>query len=405
MLQTTTMRAALLAAMAMAAVACNGAGTGLNSSGEHVGAVSERIVNGTVSPASQDSVVELMNAADGSLCTATLIAPDLLITAHHCVAAEGPGQQECEGLGATVNPGDLQVKINVHGTKPNYDATQDGPSVAEGAQIFVPPTNNMCSFDVALVKLNKPVPNAKISPLRFTKLAVNEAVTVVGFGVDQLDREQSQRMQRVTSVLGVGAGPVVFHSQTDGDFNFTLPDGDVMTGESHCFGDSGGPLFDKDGNLVAIVSRGPEFDDPRKKHGNTCLDMAETYSGIAFNAQFIQDAAKQAGHDLTTGTAATTTTQSTQTTGSTADEDDASDDRSSSADDEEEDDTPKKKSTKKKSSSSSAAPQAAGCSAAPGLPLGRSSSTNGALFVLVAGALVAQRSRAQRKPRPSYRAE
>lgn len=376
------MRAVIVGVMAVATMACNGAGPGGDSSAR-MGSVRERIVNGTVSPASQDSVVELMNAADDSLCTATLIAPDLLITAHHCVAAEGTGQDECSPLGALVNPGDLQVKINVHGTKANYDATQDGPSVAEGAQIFVPPTNNMCSFDVALVKLDKPVPNAKISPLRFTKLAVDEAVTVVGFGVDQFDREQSQRMQRVTSVIGVGAGPVVFHSQTDGDFNFTLPDGDVMTGESHCFGDSGGPLFDKDGNLVAIVSRGPEFNDPRKKHGNTCLDMAETYSGIAFNAQFIQDAAKQAGHDLGAGTATTTTTQTTPPGSSTADEGDSSNHDDSSADEDEDDDAPKK-STKKKSSSSSATPQAAGCSAAPGQTNGSSG-----LLVFAAIALVA----------------
>src|SRR5205085_4182717 len=56
----------------------------------HMGRAIQAIVNGTASGGARDAVVVLARFEAGvrsGLCTATLIAPDLLVTARHCVSA------------------------------------------------------------------------------------------------------------------------------------------------------------------------------------------------------------------------------------------------------------------------------------------------------------------------------
>lgn len=331
--------------------------------------VHPQMVNGTASPTSQDSVV--MIAMGDIFCTATLIAPDLLITAHHCVAQENQDQNApaCSPLGTPFDPSVFEVKLNAPGAGASQDfengATYQGPTVAHATQVWTTTTNNICSFDVAIIKLDTAIPNAKTSNLRFSALQPNEAVTAVGFGDDGQGDYPSARQQRSTNVLGVGPTTVQFQSQSDGTIPLSLPQGDVMTGESHCFGDSGGPLFDKDGNIVAIISRGPDDApfDVRNRGQENCIDMAEVYSGVAFNEAFIREAVKEAGHTLSAGTVGSTqnipVTQSTSGTTKPV-----STKKTSTGDDDDDDDDD---STATKHSSTSAAPLASSsCSSVPG---------------------------------------
>lgn len=311
-----------------------------------LGEAQTQMVNGTASASAQDSVV--MIKMNDSFCTATLVAPDMLITAHHCVAEENTDQNApaCAPLGAPLGDTAFEVKLNQPGEGASQDftrgATYNGPTVARSKKVWITPTNNICSFDVALIQLDRPVPNAKISKLRFSALTANEAVTAVGFGDDGLGNYPSARRQRTTSILGVGPTTVQFQSQTGGTIPLSLPDGDVMTGESHCFGDSGGPLFDKDGSIVAIISRGPDdapFDDNARGQEN-CIDMAESYAGIHFNEAFIRQAMKEAGHEIVDAPKTdkgSTSTQSSPSKKKTS-SDDADDD-----DDDDDDSAPKKK--------------------------------------------------------------
>jgi hypothetical protein len=332
--------------------------------------VATQMVNGVASTSAQDSVV--MIAMKDSFCTATLIAPDLLITAHHCVAEEN-NADGCAPLGAQLDASVFQVKLNQPGAGSSQDftdgATYNSDSVATGTKVWTTPTNNICSFDVALIKLDRPVPNAKISNLRFSALAKNEAVTAVGFGDDGQGNYPSARRQRSTTVLGVGPTTVQFQSTTDGTIPLSLPEGDVMTGESHCFGDSGGPLFDKDGNIVAIISRGPDDApaDVKKRGDENCIDMAESYAGIKFNEAFIRQAAKEAGHDLTAGDIGSSTPlpKSTDSTGAPATTQSSKKSTAGDDDDDDDDSTSTTSSSKKGSSYTNPAPPSA-CSSAPG---------------------------------------
>lgn len=178
------------------------------------------------------------------------------------------------------------------------NARGNGAAAAKGAKIYVPQTSNMCSFDVALIQLDREVSGGKIAKVRFSELAINEPVVAVGYGVDGRDNDLPQRMQRSTTVLGVGARVIQYTTKQNININYNLPIGDVATGESTCYGDSGGPLFDAQGNVVAITSRGPQDFPQGSAHGNGCIDLPSIYAGAKFNEAFIRDVARSAGHPL-----------------------------------------------------------------------------------------------------------
>jgi hypothetical protein len=248
------------------------------------------IVGGTTSTTEQDAVVKLVNGDE--FCSGSLIAPNLVLTARHCVADPDPAE-ECAAYGPTRPANGFKIFIGV--------AVQaDGEPAALGERITVPTTSNMCSFDVALIQLDRDVVGARIATVRFSALAPNEPTVAVGYGVDGQDQPPAARMQRSTTVLGVGPTTVAYTARDGTTVRYAAPNGDVVTGESTCYGDSGGPLLDSLGQVVAVTSRGLEslFPAGDPAHGNGCIDDPAVFAGVRFNEEVIRRAAAAAGHAL-----------------------------------------------------------------------------------------------------------
>ncbi len=277
--------------LAALTVGCSSSGPDTPSPNEAVASVGQRIVNGTPSTTSDDYVVRI-NIGNGGLCTGTLITPNLVITARHCVSNMDE-TTECGTFTSNLTPSTLTISLGVNaGTN----------AVARGTKLFTDTgagSNSGCSHDLALIQLDRDVPGAKIAKVRLYKLTVGETARTVGYGESGNGNLTNGRYVKTgIKVDSVGPSAYTYKTKANQAIPVSLPAGEIVTGESTCFGDSGGPLFDGSDNVIGVTSRGVD---------ESCIDRPSIYSDTASHAALIKSAAEAAGHPITEAPAPATT--------------------------------------------------------------------------------------------------
>jgi MYXO-CTERM domain-containing protein len=91
------------------------------------------------------------------------------------------------------------------------------------------------------------------------------------------------------TVDAVGATSYMVTTRSGTRIPVTVPKDEIVTGESTCFGDSGGPLFDAKGAVIGVTSRGIDAE---------CMDRPSIFSDVFSHTQLVLTAAKAAGHAL-----------------------------------------------------------------------------------------------------------
>jgi secreted trypsin-like serine protease len=192
-------------------------------------------ITGQAPPASgrvARSIVMLIDEKE-DLCTATALAPDLVLTAAHCVI------------------GRLKRSVKVY---------QTGQSIAV-TRVAAHPRFSIASYaasrataDVALVKLAAPLPDI-ISPVILAeprRVAVGETLTIAGFGVTK---------NRTPLGLGIPREARLTVTGKPGSLQIRLVDPatrNARPGLGACVGDSGAPAFETDAagalRVVGVVS-------------------------------------------------------------------------------------------------------------------------------------------------------
>ena len=218
------------------------------------------VYGGIISPEENDAVVELRMPPEkegdsNRICSGTVVAPRLVITARHCIAPYIGGEYQCnaeggynEGsprdpanagtVGQPYNPPD-QVEIRV-----GQQAGDSAP--AFGEKIYIMPTETICKNDIAIVRVDRDIPVAPRA-MRLTEPTYpHELVTVVGYGLTHTV-EKGRHERHDVEIEAVGKSEIYPVGRGAYDRTFRL-------GQAACPGDSGGPSLSDKGAVVGVFS-------------------------------------------------------------------------------------------------------------------------------------------------------
>ncbi|QYX57518.1 trypsin-like peptidase domain-containing protein [Roseovarius sp. SCSIO 43702] len=184
----------------------------------------------------------------GGYCTGALIAPDLVLTAAHCVYDDEGRARETGALSFKAGLRDGKF-ISESGVV----AVAAHESYDPGARL----TARNIRHDVALLRLAEPIPAATASPFRLARGSrKGRPVSVVSYGEG---RDAALSWQRECAVLEAAGDLMAF-------------DCDVT------FGSSGAPVFQREGGrarIVSLISGGGEHDGRRIAYGMTLPEVVD----------------------------------------------------------------------------------------------------------------------------------
>ena len=191
----------------------------------------ERIIDGTVATARDyPSVVALRIAgASDTLCSGTLVAPDIVLAAAHCV-------DELETRSPPGAPAELEAWMGTGATDPALERVAVLRSCRAPAYDPVTHTHDVALFALASPASPAPAAIADALPATF----VGTTVVLVGYGPVPPESGESLRRFGTATVSAMD------------ELSFTASAAPAQG----CIGDSGGPAM-LDGRVAGVIAGGP----------------------------------------------------------------------------------------------------------------------------------------------------
>ncbi len=194
---------------------------------------STEIVSG-VADRGRDPAVIAIDIGGEALCSGSLIAPRVVLTARHCVS-NTTESVECPAQGSQItsnrSPKTLSILLG--------DDASTAELVAQGKEVVVPKSDVLCDHDIAAIVLDRDVTGVSYIKVSKTGAVKDHFVRAVGYGETTDNGPAGSKLLREH---------VEIQTVTAAEFE---------VGEATCNGDSGGPALDEtSGELLGVVSRG-----------------------------------------------------------------------------------------------------------------------------------------------------
>ena len=238
-------------------------------SAERFAEASQAIMNGMGSGSSDDSAIRLQvfeNGVPYASCSGVLVAPNLVLTARHCVS-DIDDQFGCDEAGNAVAGGGVQRNYAPSDLGVITGSAYSEVLAARGVELFTLPDGVLCNRDIALLRLDTSITNVPFAQMRLGAPPVKgETVRVVGYGLSNTSTDSPRTRNRRDGIPITDLGPLTVSSlQGVGNHEF-------MVGESVCRGDSGGPAYaEKTHVVLGVGSRGGNG-KKADATGSQCID-------------------------------------------------------------------------------------------------------------------------------------
>jgi MYXO-CTERM domain-containing protein len=217
-------------------------------------AARDAIINGMPSGTDDDAAIAIAILSSAGqfqgACSGSLIAPNLVLTARHCVAQVNEAGIACNIDGTPRSGGDVYADYDPANLKILVGADLTFNFSASGMQIIHNGATNLCNNDISLLLLDQPITTAPFAQIRLdSPPLVDETFRAVGWGVSNNSTGYGRRKRDNVVIEAVGPDTV-------GLGGIVSPN-EFGVGEAICSGDSGGPAFDETTKaIIGMVSRG-----------------------------------------------------------------------------------------------------------------------------------------------------
>lgn len=216
-----------------------------------------------------------------TLCSGALVAPNLILTARHCVSRAVTATPSCDARGRShngdhlaedVDPSSIAIYTGSH-VRPDVDVP-----VAHAVRTLHPTGQVLCDADVAFLVLDRPIPGANVLSMRLhAGVEAGDAIMPVGFGGGPQNVVGMKVARTKSTVLATGPSANAATGAVLGPREFEVD-------RATCRGDSGGPAIDvTTGEIVGIVSRGGSC-SATGNHVYTRVDAYKRLAQAAFTA-------------------------------------------------------------------------------------------------------------------------